>query len=174
MTRSSRLPAFNPESFFTELPAELSRKILNFACNTRLLSFKAGVGAIQSDLRLACSPHNVEFFENDLRTLGALRATNKGRPLETFKLGNLYQYYNFVLEVWTVRSIATARRVYNSADFPHICALTLDGLFKDTLRDETKKLRAIQAAAQKDHNAMKRALQALRKPENPSDYVKIV
>ena len=171
--RSSKLPAFNSESFFTELPAELSRKILNFACNTRLLSFQAGVGAIQADPRLACAPYNIECFEKDLRTLGALRATNKGRPLETFKVGNRYQYYNFVLEVWTVRNIATARRVYNSADYPGVCALTLDNLFKDTLRDETKKLRAIQAAAQKDPEAIKRAPQALRKPENPSENVKI-
>lgn len=165
-------PAFNPESFFTELPDELRRRILNFAVNGRLLTFKAGVGAIQSQALL--TPFNIDLHEQDLRTIGALRATNKGHPHRTFTSGNRFVYYNFVLEVWAVRNLSIARCVYNSADFPHVSALTLDNLYKDSLRAEHQKLSAIRAATQKNPDAMKRALRALRQPEDPEKDVVMV
>ena len=161
-------PAFNPESFFAELPQELRRRIFNFACNSRSFTFEAGVGAIES--RAMYTAGNLTLFEQDLHTVGALRATGKNRPFKTFSPDNRYVYFNFVLEVWTVRKLSTAQRVYNRADFPGVSRRTLNNLYNDSVWDECRKVRAIQAAAQKDPDAMKRALQALRRPGNPTPH----
>ena len=155
---------FNPRDFFHELPRELTVKILNFACNTRMYSFSSQ-GA--REIHHAATHHQLEAFELDLRTLNALRATNKGRPVVTHLAANRYEYYSFVLEVWAVRRLVTYRQRFSKERLPGLSQRTLNSLYLAQLQHERASLAAIRHAANKDPEAMKRALQGMRDPVYP-------
>ena len=155
---------FNPQDFFHELPRELTGKILNFAVNTRMYSFSSH-GA--REIHHVGTYHQIEAFELDLRTLGALRATNKGRPVVPHLAANRYQYYSFVLEVWAVRRMVQYRARFSQARLPGISQSTLSLIYEAQAQHERTSLAAIRKAANKDPEAMKRALQGIRCPAYP-------
>lgn len=150
----------DPLSFFTSLPNDLSRKILTYACNSRMYTFTAGQCAVYA--LVPFTSQLKELFEQDLRTLGVLRATSKTLPVDMRAPHNRYAYYNFVLKVRTVRSLECHRRMLNKTNFPGTPPCHLNTLFKDACCSEQQMGRAIRAAAQNDPDAMKRALKALR------------
>ena len=162
--RACIMAPFNPQAFFRELPRELTVKILNFACNTRMYSFSSQ-GA--REIHRVGLYHQLETFESDLRTLNALRATNKGRPVIPHLAANRYQYYRFVLEVWAVRRMVRYRERFSKERLPGLSQRTLNSLYGAQVQQERTSLAAIRHAANKDPEAMKRALQGIRCPVCP-------
>ncbi|MBN37722.1 MAG: hypothetical protein CMI29_04580 [Opitutae bacterium] len=94
---------FDPLYFWTELPVEIMRKIIISAVS-REKSTVAKIRSDHSDVARILLAHEI-----DLRTIGTLRATNKGQPFRPHLHDNRRYYYEATLEVWKLRELNSFR-----------------------------------------------------------------
>ena len=155
MAPRGKTPEFDPALLLQGLPWEVLRHILHFVCK----------GA-RSEEPLKHNHKNidrvVQLVQSDVRTVGALRATNKGHPFRTYHSANRYIYYAMVLELWQVQDMATNRRALNVQKFSAIHATQLSTIYREKWVDQHRFSLAVKAAANEDPDALKRALQSLR------------
>lgn len=155
MAPRGKAPEFDRALLLQGLPWEVVRHILRFVCK----------GARSED-PLQHNHENIErvvqLCQRDVRTMGALRATNKGHPFRTYHPANRYIYYTMVLEFWQVRDMATHRRALNMQRFPAMHATQLSTIYREKWVDQHRFSLAVKAAANEDPDALKRALQSLR------------
>ena len=155
MAPRSKMPEFDRALLLQGLPWEVVRHILRFVCN----------GA-RSEHPLQPNHGNldrvVQLFQCDVRTMGALRATNTGHPFRTYLPANRYTYYATVLELWQMQNMATHRRALHLLKSPTVHTAQLNTMYRDKNLNEHRVRLAIKAAANGDPDALKRALQSLR------------
>jgi hypothetical protein len=102
----------------------------------------------------------VGIYERDLKTLGALRATNKGQPFRTYLVGNRMQYYELAQDLWRMRQLAHFRGTLKREMFLSKAQLTFAyNQMWHTLHGQTKAVRAV---AGEDPEALMRALKPLK------------
>ena len=147
------MAAFDPSSFFTELPDELITKIVARACRSREY--------IDPPLR---SDHTdiariIPYYENDLETMGALRATNKGKPFRTYYAPNRTCYYELLQDLWKVRLFAAFKAGTRSEGFS---VQQTNFAYQQYWWALHGHERAIREAANNDPDALKRALVELK------------
>jgi len=146
--------AFDPACFWTELPQELVRKILS--CVTTERQTAPSIREDHADI-----DRIVDVFARDLKMFGVLRLTNKEQPFRLELRENRTLYYTCAMQLWRLRHLSAFRRELAQVGVmtPSQRGFAYRQLWFALLAGEEAAL----AAADKDPDALKRALQAVRK-----------
>lgn len=157
--------AFDPACFWTELPQELVRKILS--CITTERRTAPGIREDHADI-----DRIVDVFARDLKMFGVLRLTNKEQPFRLELSENRMLYYTCAMQLWRLRHLSAFRR-----ELAQVGTMTESQrgfayrqLWFALLAGEEAAL----AAADKDPDALKRALQAIRKRAEANVELRLV
>ena len=154
LTSAPTEAAFDPACFWTELPQELVRKIVSSITTGRQTA--PGIREDHADI-----DRIVDVFERDLKTFGVLRLTNKEQPFRLELRENRMLYYTCAMQLWRLRHLSAFRRELAGVGMmtPSQRGFAYRQLWFALLAGEEAAL----AAADKDPDALKRALQAIRK-----------
>lgn len=146
--------AFDPVCFWTELPQDLVRKILSCITTERQTAPK--IRDDHSDI-----DRIVDVFERDLRMLGVLRLTNKEQPFRLELPENRALYYTCAMQLWRLRHLRAFRRKLQ--DMPSMTPTDRGFAYRQLWFALLAGEEAALTAADKDPDALKRALRAIRK-----------
>jgi len=157
--------AFNPACFWTELPQELVRKILS--CITTERQTAPRIRDDHADI-----DRIVDVFARDLKMFGVLRLTNKEQPFRLELRENRTLYYTCAMQLWRLRHLSAFRRELAEVGMmtPSQRGFAYRQLWFALLAGEE----AVLAAADKDPDALKRALQAIRKRAEANVELRLV
>ena len=146
--------AFDPVCFWTELPQELVRKIISSITTGRQTA--PGIRDDHSDI-----DRIVDVFARDLKMFGVLRLTNKEQPFRLELRENRTLYYTCAMQLWRLRHLSAFR--YKLQDMPSMTPTERGFAYRQLWFALLAGEEAASAAADKDPDALKRALQAIRK-----------
>ncbi len=146
--------AFDPVCFWTELPQELVRKIISCATSERFTAPK-----IRSDH--ADIGRIVSVYERDLEVLGVLRLTNKDQPFRVALPENRALYYTCAMDLWRLRHLRGFK--VKLLDIGTMTPKQRGFAYRQLWFALQSQREAVLGAADKDPDALKRALQSISK-----------
>jgi hypothetical protein len=146
------------------LPLDVTRHILWYVTRER---DRVSVKGDHSDLE-----YIVYVYEEDLKNMGVLRATNKQQPFRTYLTGNRMTYYELVQDLWRMRKLLQFRRILIAGVY--VTRNQLHCIYEQMWYALNDEAHAIRAAVDEDPEALLRALKALREKErcNPLHHSK--